>query len=907
MSLRMSNPTGHVEIVADWLSRLISSDQVFEIRALGKRSNGSKLTLSGYFDASHLREAAAAAIAQTANPLISAVYWTINPLNPALLARCPYKLEAIGKDEGPKDSDVIRRQWLLIDCDPKRPSGISSTDSERAKSFSTAESIYGLLTTRGWPSPAVADSGNGTHLLYRIDLPSEDESLVKTCLKALAAKFTTDEVDVDTSVFNPSRICKLYGTISRKGGEVEDRKHRRSSLKRAPSNTIVDLDLLIDLASEAPVSVNASSNGHAKPIDHRPGDRSIVDRCRKALASPRTKSSNQGQHGSDDVYHAACVIAKDFDLPHQWGFPLLIEYNETKGNPPWSEPELQKKWKDADESAGPRGLALVDNRPHTTTVGSTTTFGPFDDEHAVESEADPLAGLSFDDPSEDITPDITSSQQLAAPAEQINPAAALIGPICNFKEDIVDTSKGPVMRKLPLPISAIAGDVQLRTDNWPRRVGDMMFVPNLNTDGIAWLKTADSLFGYIGERIHCPPEFTTGEGYHTKGELFAYLPRVSQDYEAVEMLPHEPLIDRHYYACTFPAIGNGEAISALVDRFSPETEIDRDLILAAFVTPFWGGRGGTRPAFCLTSDAGRGCGKSTLASCIANLAGGAVELSNGEDITLVKSRLLSPDGVTKRIALLDNVKSLKFSWAELEALITSPSISGKRLYVGEASRPNHLTFVITLNGVSLSTDLAQRCVIVKLRKPDFSGTWTEETMAFITAHRTALVADALAFLRQPASELIRFSRWGDWEKHVLARLPEPSEAQTIIRERQAVADVEREESDLIEEHFAKRLEEIGLSPITERIFIPAGIAAEWLGKATNDRLTVLKASRMIRQKIDEGSFHRILECHGRANGRGFEWWGTEATGELVLRTDIEHQIEIHTKRHRGFGNGTKFE
>lgn len=262
--------------------------------------------------------------------------------------------------------------------------------------------------------------------------------------------------------------------------------------------------------------------------------------------------------------------------------------------------------------------------------------------------------------------------------------------------------------------------------------------------------------------------------------------------------------------------------------------------------------------------------------------------------------------MTKRIALLDNVKSLKFSWAELEALITSPVISGKRLYVGEASRPNNLSFIITLNGVSLSTDLAQRCVIIKLRKSDFAGTWAEETRQFIASHRRELVADALGFLRQPAEPVTRFSRWADWERDVLSRLPEPPEAQAIIRERQAVADVEREEADLIEEFFATRLSELGYSTITDRIFIPTGTAAAWLGLATNDKTTVLKASRSIRQKIDEGQFKRLTECPSRTHGRGFNWWGLDATGQSELRTDIEHQIEIHKMQSRGI-RGNSFE
>ena len=79
----------------------------------------------------------------------------------------------------------------------------------------------------------------------------------------------------------------------------------------------------------------------------------------------------------------------------------------------------------------------------------------------------------------------------------------------------------------------------------------------------------------------------------------------------------------------------------------------------------------------------------------------------------IVKRLLSPQGRGKRVVLLDNVKSHRFSWAELEAFITSPVISGHEMYRGEGQRPNTTTVAITVNGASLSKDLAQRAIVVR--------------------------------------------------------------------------------------------------------------------------------------------------------------------------------------------------
>ena len=55
-----------------------------------------------------------------------AIYITLNPLNPDLLARANNRLVGIGKnDPTAKDEDVLQRRWLLVDIDPVRPTGIS--------------------------------------------------------------------------------------------------------------------------------------------------------------------------------------------------------------------------------------------------------------------------------------------------------------------------------------------------------------------------------------------------------------------------------------------------------------------------------------------------------------------------------------------------------------------------------------------------------------------------------------------------------------------------------------------------------------------------------------------------------------------------------------------------------------
>lgn len=217
----------------DWLSNLIAVDQVFEIRGLGQRK------FSGFFDHAHIKEAAIAALTLSDQTDRSGqwechgVYWTLNPLDPSVLARRANRVASVGKDFAlARDSDVIRRRWILVDCDPVRTAGVSSASDELLAAFNMICDVREHLRTWFPIDPVFAESGNGFHLLYRVDMPNDDASTktVKDLLRYLASKFDTDRAKIDTSVFNASRICKLYGTVSRKGDSTDERPHRRAGM-----------------------------------------------------------------------------------------------------------------------------------------------------------------------------------------------------------------------------------------------------------------------------------------------------------------------------------------------------------------------------------------------------------------------------------------------------------------------------------------------------------------------------------------------------------------------------------------------------------------------------------------------------------------------------------------------------
>lgn len=190
-----------------------------------------------------------------------AAYCTLNPIklpdgipiNPAALRSSSNAAAA---------SDIERRVWLLIDCDPPRQSKTNSTTEEKQAARDQAERIREWLQSHGWPEPVVADSGNGWHLLYRIELPNDEAS--KALLEKVLSRLKQLFPMVDAGNFDAPRLCKLYGSWARKGEHSDERPWRRSAIVEEGSETIVT-EQQIRALTPAPVAAPVpQKTGHAK-------------------------------------------------------------------------------------------------------------------------------------------------------------------------------------------------------------------------------------------------------------------------------------------------------------------------------------------------------------------------------------------------------------------------------------------------------------------------------------------------------------------------------------------------------------------------------------------------------------------------------------------------------------------
>jgi len=239
---------GNTEQIISALDLLMAPGQLTELRVLGVHLEGETrpCVFSGFYDEWDCLADDALKIEHIA----SGCYFMPNPLD-RTITRLSNSLTRTTAPLASK-ANILTRRFFLIDVDNQGVKGESATEQEREDALTLTRQIWGELSAvRGWPDPVYASSGNGGHLLYRIEELVEDDGLLKNALWSLASMFDGGYGSVDKKVHNPARIWKLYGTLARKGSNTEERPHRRAEiLKAPPSLEVVPTALIRDLAGE---------------------------------------------------------------------------------------------------------------------------------------------------------------------------------------------------------------------------------------------------------------------------------------------------------------------------------------------------------------------------------------------------------------------------------------------------------------------------------------------------------------------------------------------------------------------------------------------------------------------------------------------------------------------------------
>lgn len=469
-----------------------------------------------------------------------------------------------------------------------------------------------------------------------------------------------------------------------------------------------------------------------------------------------------------------------------------------------------------------------------------------------------------------------------------------------------DLNEGKQRTTLAVPISAISDDLRAATEGWPRRIAGAIFscdppdpgsLPN--SSSIRWLKSPADLFAWINERCG-PPRWlsSTKDCYDratrtpcsplTKIEFHAHLEQsATPNYESVEYMPHEPPVNGAFYVpCDLPP-PTGETFAELAENFNAASDLDMELLILAAITPAWGGGPGRRPAFVLVSEE-RGSGKTDTANFIAELWGGAVFVDENEDWEGVRKRLLCDESLAQRVLIIDNIRG-RMARSGLESAVTAKRIDGWRPYYGQASRPNRLTWMLTANAPELSTDLAERAVVIKVGRPKYASGWEEWSDRFMRERRPQFIADCLARINAgPVTETVPTARWREWTNAVLrtsARAPELAEQ---IMTSRAEVDQDLEIAENVRDIIQRVCERLGV--ITDRAVV--SISKKDMKRFLVDEeivpgnWSVQGASRWLKGISGLPPLRGLTNDPSRSRGSGgrrWLWVGTDASEEETPR------------------------
>ena len=403
----------------------------------------------------------------------------------------------------------------------------------------------------------------------------------------------------------------------------------------------------------------------------------------------------------------------------------------------------------------------------------------------------------------------------------------------NFKSQEVSTGRGrKSVEELPLSMNEILSDVNVRFLGFPRNLGSVLFDWSRATKQVMLIDNVDALFAWIQRISGKNVAWNQGNGYVTQRQLFEGLRQDGVKYMGLSNSPHYPARkDVFYTHDPFPPPDPTHTLFwELIDFFNPSDAENRILIAAMFVAPIYYSKTAKRPMWIVDTDDAQGSGKTTLVNMVAHLYGHAplpIDIQQlDRDSDQITKRLISSEGRQARIVLLDNVIGTLKS-PNLASLVTDTVISGRPAYGrGEETRPNDITYIATVNGAQVDTDIATRCYTVRIRAPENpKPSWEHEVFDYIERNRPQIFADILHMVRNnPNAKLMRRkSRFGMFDSVVLSSVckgaDEFNSVDAVLSNAASSANEDNDRAQEFSELFMDRTSSIGVEMVSGCVFI----------------------------------------------------------------------------------------
>ena len=386
--------------------------------------------------------------------------------------------------------------------------------------------------------------------------------------------------------------------------------------------------------------------------------------------------------------------------------------------------------------------------------------------------------------------------------------AANSTPFMNY----VEVGFGRHAKKVAVSIEDLVKECHRRFLGFPKKIGETLFDWCRDEGRVKYLHQPASLFGWMALLSKHNVVFERGAEFVGKSEFYEAMLLESKQYSMISNVPHYPIRKDVFYTYGKlpPPDITHSSFWRLVSMFNPCSETHRTILAAFLCAPLFYEQTADRPLWVIDTDDQQGSGKTSLVKLCAYLYGSEyISIDVGrldKDIQQERRRLISSDARSKRIVVFDNITKTLNS-PNLASLVTESYITGLAPYGrGEETRPNDLTYVVTVNNANLGDDIASRAYTVRLAKVrNARPTWYREVVEFIDANRLQVLSDIIHMIDNNllASSTVRHSRFGRFDSKILSAVCR-SEKEYI--EVDAALTKETDESNTDADHGVEFLE-----------------------------------------------------------------------------------------------------
>jgi hypothetical protein len=132
-----------------------------------------------------------------------------------------------------RDDGVSDYCRLLFDFDRKDKAAENASDDELAEAGLLRDNFVEHMRDLGWTEPALASSGNGLHVQYRVTAPPTFElhGALDRMYQVLSDTFQSERFKLDTTTRNAAQACRLYGALNRKFPPTEGSPQRIATIE----------------------------------------------------------------------------------------------------------------------------------------------------------------------------------------------------------------------------------------------------------------------------------------------------------------------------------------------------------------------------------------------------------------------------------------------------------------------------------------------------------------------------------------------------------------------------------------------------------------------------------------------------------------------------------------------------